>query len=335
MLFYVGTYTRLGGPGIAVCSLDSELALLNAVALPNPTYVIISEGNQKLYAVSSDAVGQAEGGSYAAYAIDGDGLLETQRYNTGAGGPCHVCLSPDQRFLYTANYASGTLTVFPLDPPDERVQLIHHQGSSIHPTRQDSPHVHHVSFVPDSNILAAVDLGLDVVVFYEQDRQTGRLAEKSRLSCPAGMGPRHLVYGRDGIAWLVHELGNAVSTLQRTDSGYRIIQTVTTLPEGWSGDNTCAAIRTDGHHVFASNRGHDSIAVYRISAGGLLNPVGIFPTGGQTPRDFYLLPDGQVIVGHQGGSVTLLNWDSRSELLQPSGLSLALPGAVCICPVIL
>ncbi len=334
MLFYVGTYTRLGGPGIAICSLDNQLTRLNAAALPNPTYVILSGDQQKLYAVSSDSVDQADGGSYAVYAIEGTGLIETRRYNIGAAGPCHLCLSPDQRFLYTANYSSGTLTVLPLDPPGERVQLIRHQGSSIHPTRQEGPHVHHVSFIPGTNILAAVDLGLDAVVLYEQDRQTGRLTEKSRLQCKVGMGPRHLVYGQDEIAWLVHELGNAVSTLKRTAEGFQIIQTVTTLPEGWTGENTCAAIRTDGRHVFASNRGHDSIAVYRIMEGGLLKPTGIFPTGGQLPRDFFLLPDGRVLVGHQGGTVNVLNWDSQAESLQPSGKSLALPGAVCICPVL-
>jgi 6-phosphogluconolactonase len=334
MLFYVGTYTRLGGPGIAICSLDSKITRLNATVLPNPTYVILSADQQMLYAVSSDAVDQSEGGSYAAYAIERTGLAELQRYNTGAAGPCHLCLSPDQRFLYTANYSSGTLTVFPLDPPGERIQLIYHQGSSIHPTRQEGPHVHHVSFLPGTNILAAVDLGLDAVVLYGQDRQSGLLTETSRLKCPAGMGPRHLVYGNDNIAWLVHELGNAVSTLKWSADGFQIIQTVTTLPEGWTGENTCAAIRTDGQHVFASNRGHDSIATYCIETGGLLRPSGIYPTGGQLPRDFVLLPDGRFIVGHQGGTVAVLNWDSKSESLQPSGLSLALPGAVCICPVL-
>jgi 6-phosphogluconolactonase len=334
MLFYVGTYTRLGGPGIAICSLDSKITWLNAVALPNPTYVILSGDQKKLFAISSDAVDQAEGGSCAVYTIKGSVLVETQRYNIGAAGPCHLCLSPDERYLYTANYSSGTLTVLPLDPPGERVQLIHHKGSSIHPTRQEGPHVHHVSFVPGTNILAAIDLGLDAIVLYEQDRQTGRLTEKSRLQCPAGMGPRHLVYGRDGFAWLVYELGNAVSTLKWTGDRYQIIQTVTTLPEGWTGENTCAAIRTDGRHVFASNRGYDSIAAYRIMEGGLLKPSGIFPTGGQLPRDFFLLPDGRVIVGHQGGTVNVLKWDSQTESLQPSSLSLALPGAVCICPAL-
>ena len=214
MEFYIGSYTRLGGPGIAVCSLkDGQGQMHEAIALPNPTYLILSGGQDNLFAISSDSTDRSPGGSYAAYARNGRTLTQTDRYNTEAAGPCHLCLSADERFLYTANYQSGTVSVFPLEPCGACIQLIRHTGSSINPDRQEGPHVHHVSFIPGSHILAVVDLGLDQVVLYDQNTETGLLKRIGHMDCPAGYGPRHIAYGQAGCAYLIHEMGNAVSLL--------------------------------------------------------------------------------------------------------------------------
>ncbi len=330
MQFYVGTYTRLGGPGVAVCRLDDELELLSTASLPDPSYVILSADQKTLYSISGDP----DGAACAAFAVQGQELKEIWRQDTGATGPCHLCLSPDERFLYTANYSSGSLTVLPLDPPGAYIQLIRHEGKSVNPDRQKGPHVHYVSFVPGSNVLAVVDLGLDAVVFYDQDEKSGLLTERERLQCEPGLGPRHLVFAGPDTAWLLHELGNKVSTIKKTDQGWQTVQTLDTLPLSWSGENTCAAIRTDGHHVFASNRGHDSIAVYRIRQDQTLQGVGVFSSGGENPRDFDVLPDGRVLVAHQAGTVVAQQWDRKGEVMRPTGQELALAGAVCICPQI-
>lgn len=333
MLFYVGTYTRLGGPGLAVCSLtDSQIDVHNTYYLPNPTYAIMSARQDRLYAISGDTQKEPQSGSYAAFEINGDQLSLLHQYSTDAVGPCHLCLSPDERFLYTANYMSGTLTVFPLDPPGEHIQLLRHSGKSVHPTRQEAPHVHHVSFIPGTQVLAAIDLGIDAIVLYRQDPASGRLTEQNRLICPPGMGPRHLIYKNHQTAYLVHELGSAVSVLNYDGRNFSISQTQTTLPENWKGSNTCAAVRIKDDYVFASNRGHDSIAVFRTGENGFLERVGIFPTGGETPRDFVVLSNDQILVGHQGGTLSLLYWDRQEETIHSTGSSISMPGAVCICP---
>ncbi|NLO37224.1 MAG: lactonase family protein, partial [Clostridiaceae bacterium] len=334
MLFFVGSYTRLGGPGIAVCSLEgTRIQVEQTVALPNPTYLILSRGQDRLIAISSEAADQSEGGSYAMFDLVGGRLVMRGRYNTGAAGPCHLCLSPDERFLYTANYASGTLSVFPLDPPGPRIQLIRHLGHSVHPERQASAHVHHVSFLPQSQILAAVDLGLDQVVLYRQHPHTGLLERSGQMACSPGMGPRHLAYGPGDTAYLVHELGNAVSRLVIAGDTLSMRETWPTLPGDWQGENTCAAIRVAGSHVFASNRGHDSLAAFRMLPDGQLRPAGTFSSLGALPRDFSVLSDNRVLVANQGGSVTLLDWDPRAGQMTGSA-SMPLPGAVCVCPLL-
>lgn len=336
MVFYVGTYTRLGGPGVAVCALeDGAMRLVETAPLPNPTYLILSPDRTRLYAVSSDPAGAgSRGGSCAIYDVRSDGLALRHRFDTGGEGPCHLCLSPDGRFLYVANYTSGHLTVFPLDPPGPRIQLLAHEGASVHPQRQSGPHIHHVSFLPGTRTLAAVDLGIDAVVLYRQDPATGLLSESGRMPCRPGLGPRHIAYGDPGTAYLVHELGNAVSVLRTGADTMTCVQTLSTLPEGFRGDNTGAAIRVFGGHVFASNRGHDSIAVFAVGRDGLLSPAGVFATGGAIPRDFILLPDGRMLVAHQGGTVSLLQWEPEAPALTPCAPPLPIPGAVCVCPAL-
>jgi 6-phosphogluconolactonase len=338
MFFFVGTYTRMGGPGIAACALTgNELQLLDTAFIPNPTYVILS-GNQKtLYAGSSDAVDGTEGGSIAAYQVDGSKLTLKSRHNTGSAGPCFQCLSADERFLYTANYHAGSLTVFPTTPDGlgERIQLIRHEGKGPHPTRQQGPHVHQVSFIPGTNLLCVVDLGLDALIMYAQDPATGLLTLAGRLDCTPGSGPRHIIYGQNGMIYLANELGNTVSVMKRVGDSAELVclQTLPTLPDGWSGESTCAAIRIDEQYVYVSNRGHDSLAIFRFGPDGLLALAGIYKTGNGIPRDFILLGNGRILVAHQAGDISLLQWTPGQEMVRLSE-PLPIGGAVCVCPVI-
>ncbi len=336
MIFFVGTYTRLNGPGIAACSLEgNQLQLLGSAAIPNPTYVILSADRKTLYAGSSAAADNTAGGSVAAYRVDGGELTLRARRNTGAEGPCFQCLSADERFLYVANYHAGSLTVFPNEPDGlgERIQLIQHEGRGTHPTRQQGPHVHQVSFIPGTNLLLVVDLGIDALLVYDQDPSTGRLTWAGRLDCAPGSGPRHVAYGTNGMIYLANELGNSVTVISRSDAGAGLVsrQTLSTLPEDWQGETTCAAVRTDGQYVYVSNRGHDSLAVFRIKTDGLLAAEGIYPTGNGIPRDFYLLGGGRILVAHQAGDVSLLQWQPGQALVRLTE-PLPIGGAVCVCP---
>ena len=338
MDFFVGTYTRMGGPGIAVCSLAARrIKLRYTEELPNPTYVIPNGRQDRLYAVSSDSASGGPGGSAAVYAVEAGGLQLLSRHDTIGQGPCHLCLSADERFLYTANYVSGSVTAFPVAGNGvigERIQLVQHEGRGPRDDRQTGPHAHQVTFVPGTNLLCAIDLGLDAVMVYEQDPATGLLAFHDRLDVEPGLGPRHLAYGREGVAFLLHELGNKVSVIVRKGGRWATRQTVPMLPEGYDQPNTAAAVRlsADGRRLFASNRGHDSIAVYDIAADGTLAPVGIYPTGGGGPRDFVLLDDQSLLIAHQDGDVRLADFDLATGIRSHDILSM--PGAVCVCPLV-
>jgi len=337
MEFFVGTYTRMGGPGIATCSLEAEkLELKHTQALPNATYVILNAKQDRLYAISSESASGGSGGAAAVYAVEAGVLRLLSRHDTLGQGPCHLCLSADERFLYTANYLSGSVTVFPVGENGaigEQIQHLQHDGRSVHPERQTGPHAHQVTFMPGTNVLCAIDLGLDAVMVYEQNAGTGLLAFHDRLDVEPGLGPRHLEYGRDGVAFLVHELGNQVSVIAREGGQWKIRQTLPMLPEGYDQPSTAAAVRlsADGKRLFASNRGHDSIAVYEVAPDSTLAPAGIYPAGGGKPRDFVLLDDQALLIAHQDGDVRLARFDLAKGIETLSALEMA--GAVCICPM--
>lgn len=337
MDFFAGTYTRMGGPGIAACSLEAgKLELKVTELLPNPTYLILNAKQDRLYSTSSDSASGAPGGSAAAFAIEAGALRLLSRHDTAGEGPCHLCLSADERFLYIANYYSGSLAVFPVGENgaiDERIQLIQHEGKGVHPTRQTGPHAHQVTFIPGTSLLCAVDLGLDAVMVYEQNPGTGLLTLHDRLDVEPGLGPRHLAYGQGGVAFLLYELGNKVSVIAREGARWTVRQTLPMLPEGYDLPSTAAAVRlsADGNRLFASNRGHDSLAVYEVAPDNALTLTGIYPTGGGSPRDFVLLDDRTLLIAHQGGDVRLAHFDPAKGIETLDILSI--PGAVCVCPV--
>lgn len=340
MKFLVGNYTSLGGPGVALCGLEnSALRLIDTnPAIGDPIYVILSADHKTVYASGSDE----NGGAVAAFDLS-DGLLRfVSKQRTFGNAACHLTLSPDERYLYVANYVTGNLAVFPVDNANigACIQLIQHEGSGPFPGRQESAHLHFVSFDPEDKLLYAVDLGMDAVMIYRQDPKTGLLSAQERINAEAGLGPRHLIFHGADLMYVAHELGNAVSAYKRTNAGWKLIHTLPTLPGDWQGESTVAAIRILNGRLYVSNRGHDSLAVYEITSSGALSPIGIYSTMGRTPRDFQLLPDGRILVAHQdSGDVSLLAFGANTgEQIEGLGLTqlcepLPLPGAVSICPI--
>lgn len=336
MKFFVGNYTHLGGPGIALCELNGESMRIieTAPEVKDPSYAILTRDQKTLYVTGES------GGEAAAFDVSDGHLRFVSRQLTDGKASCHLTLSPDERFLYVANYTSGSLSVFPVDGAQigKRIQLIEHEGCGPKADRQECAHVHFVAFDPeDEQLLYAVDLGIDAVMIYRQNPETGLLTACERVDAEPGMGPRHLIFHGKNMMYVAHELGNAVSAFRRSSAGWKHIQTLSTLPEDWQGENTVAAIRIHGNRLFVSNRGHDSLAVYEISRTGALNPVGIYSTMGRNPRDFYILPDGRILAAHQdSGDVRLLEFTegfSRIMGLAQTGNPLELAGAVCVCPM--
>ena len=363
MKFYVGNYTRLGGPGVCECELaEGELRFVQAAdtKIEDPTYLILSGDGKTLFATSSTASGGEAGDSVATFDVSGGGLRLTSMQPTGGRSACHLTLSPDERFLYVANYDDGKLSVFPVmeGKVGPRVQLIQHEGHGPDPRRQAGPHVHFVAFHPEDGRLYAVDLGLDAVMIYRQDAETGLLTLDERVDVPAGMGPRHLAF-RNDMMYVAHELGGAVSVFRGGLAGWSLEQTVSTMPEGGGSESAVAAIRVLGDHVYVSNRENDDIAEFEIRMGGSLVLERNIPTFGSFPRDFVLLHDGLILAANQNsGDIRLIKAaplnpprkqtfylgmkailggrELELDVLEAAVCELCdplpLPGAVCICP---
>lgn len=333
MLFYLGTYTQRGGAGVLGCELGAENAMrvIGSVFLKDPTYVIANARRDRLFCVCEAPAEGEEGGSAASFSLGEDGApVLLSRQNAVGRGPCHLCLSPDERFLYLANYVSGSVSVFPVEEGGRLgalLQLVQHEGHGPNAGRQQGPHAHQVVFLPQENALCCVDLGADALFTYAQDRDTGRLSLNDRFSLPAGYGPRHLAKGEGNLFYLAHELKSAVSVLRRENGQWTLLETHSTLPAP-QASNTVAAVRVFEGRVMVSNRGHDSIAVFAIE-GERLRPLGIFPTPGPVPRDFYPLKDGRLLIAHQEGDVTLARL-AEDGFIPLSHLDVR--GAVCVLP---
>ena len=316
MKFYVGTYTRLGGPGVCACELDDDGLRLVAQAdtfLEDPTYCILTRDQKTLLATTGTTSEGQPGDSLATFDVTGEAPRLTSIRSTGGGtSSCHIALSPDERFAYVACYTSGSIAVFPFEDGKlgPRIQYVQHEGHSVNPSRQEGPHAHFVAFHPEDDArLYCVDLGLDAVMIYRQDRQTGLLSLDTKVEVPAGHGPRHLAF-REDMMYVANELKGTVSVFKAFGQAWDYLETLSTLPEGGGEEGAVAAIRIDGERVFVSNRDNDSIAVFEIVNGGRLRLERVFSTFGSFPRDFFVLPGRQILVANQNsGDVRLLGME--------------------------
>lgn len=328
MLLYIGTYTHLGGPGAAIVRAEGgRLELLDTcAAIPNPGYLALSEDGTTLYASSFS--GEKQKGAAASYRVKNERLQPLSLQPSGGSDPCHICLSEDERHLYATNYVSGSISVFPVIEGYilPREQLIAHRGASMAvPDRQDAAHPHQSVFRPGTNELFVCDLGLDCVLIYLRDEETGHIIEKSRIFTRPGDGPRHLVFDGPNRFFLACELSNDVLAYETSSEDWIQKSAVSTLPDAWTGESTAAAIRMRNGKIFVSNRGYDGVT--RLSyAEGQLTRETFTPTQGRCPRDVLPLGDDDYIAANQfsGG----LEWIKGGRTIA----SLPINGAICVIP---
>jgi 6-phosphogluconolactonase len=312
----IGGYTSEAGGGIGVAALmDGRCAKPVLVAeAANPTFLVVSADGRFMYAVLQDA--DAEGGAVGAWAVaERDGpWAALGEQPTGGEGPCHLTLSPDERFLAAANYESGSVSVHPVNGDGslgERADLVAHAGP-VGPVadRQDGPHAHQVVFGPSGHLFAC-DLGLDAVIAYHLDGSTGRLSEVARCAVAPGTGPRHLAFAPDGsTAWVVGELASTLTVCAVDGPSLTPVATVSSRADGAQGENLAAEIvvSADGSEVFVSNRGDDTVAAFAVD-GRSVRLKGVADCGGHWPRwvGFGEDEDSLVVTNERSDSVTVLS----------------------------
>lgn len=322
---YVGTYTQdilfgtgavLHGKGEGIYRLRQDVATgilstdVTWKGIENPSFLALNKVGDRLYAVNELKTYLNQfGGSVSAFGIQKDQLIPLGRVATGGTDPCHVALGKNERVLYVANFMSGSVSVFSLDKDGaliERVQFIQHEGNSIHPNRQRGPHAH--SVILKDNCAYVPDLGLDAVLCY-RIAPDGTLTENvdQRFWSTPGNGPRHLCFGKQ-YAYVINELSSSISVV-RFDGihGPKQLSIHSTLPKGCSQVQTsCACIRLNKAETFlyASNRGHDSITVFRV-IGDTLEQAGCYSCHGAIPRDFTITQDDRFLICANQNSDTL------------------------------
>lgn len=347
---FVGTYTGAGSRGIYRLSLDPRSGLLGEPELAseatNPSFLALHPSGRVLYAVSETA--GAEGrpaGAVSAFAVEADGRLRLLGQQDARGaGPCHLVVDRAGRHLLVANYGGGTVTVLPIEADGSlrpATSVIAHEGSGPNAARQEKPHAHGIALDPSERFALVADLGADRIFIHRFDAARGALTRHGSAALPPGSGPRHLSFDPAGrFVYSLDELSSTV-TLFSWDAergALRPLQTISTLPAGWSGANTAAeiALSSDGRFLYASNRGHDSLAVFRVDpTTGRLIQDGVVPAGGATPRHFALDPTGAfLLVAHQGsGSVASFRLDRTLGLPTATGGQVRVSRPACLLPV--
>lgn len=334
---YVGTYSKGENGGIFRIQFeDGVFTILGTTDVENPSYLCFAPDQKTLYAASETGTFNGEhGGAAAALKVNEDGSLTLMNMlGTQGSSPCHVCTDAARKLLFVANYSEGTATVFKLDENGALLpnpQIIRHTGSGPDVRRQEKPHVHMTLRTPDEKFCLINDLGIDTVFCYPITEDGLDAENAHKTTVPGGQGPRHAIFGKNTL-YLVTEMGNQVFAYQYKDGCLCEINHLSTLPEDFEGRSIAAAIKLspDGKTLAASNRGHDSIALFHVEENGALTRTGIYPCLGQGPRDIAFTPDGKyLLVANQNSSdITVLAFDAENGTLEKTDARLELPRPV-------
>lgn len=346
----VGTYTRDEGwvngkaDGIyrAVQAGDDLFSLTTAAEVINPSFVAISPDKKNVYAVSELGGAPDHHGFVYAFSADEEmNLTLIDSYPTYAFSPAHVSVDATGKFVFAANYQGGVVMVYKRNADGSLmdVQSLQHSGSGPHPN-QNASHTHMAKVSPDNNYLYIPDLGSDKIWSYKIHHSLGEVSKTDQefASVAAGSGPRHIDFHPNGkYAYVMNELNSTVSVFSYNaeNGALNEIQVISTLPEGFSEWNSTADIHVhpNGKFLFASNRGHNSIASFSVDEStGKITFLAHTSSQGEIPRNFAIHPDGdRLFVANQNtDNIAVLDLNKETGALTFSGTNLDVPTPVCI-----
>lgn len=354
-LFYIGTYTGQQAEGIYSARLDKETGQLSALTIAvktaNPAWLTVSPDGKYVYAGNevNEYAGKKTGFITSAQVVgDGTTLRVLNQQPSEGRGPCHVSLTAEGDCLFVANYAGGSIASLPLRSDGTLVAAtskIQHSGKGKHRVRQEAAHAHEIIASPDGKYVYAVDLGLDRIKAYAYDAKNKTLTaapDRDVVGQP-GRGPRHFVFNHKGDRiYVLNELTSdlTVFTFEPTSGATKEIQNLSILPKDFSGENTAAEIQIDraGKHLYASNRGDNSIVVLNIVDDGKVEFAQRVSSGGKIPRHFTLDPSGHFLIAanQDTNDVFAFRVDpDKGTLVQVEGATLKVskPVAIAFAPV--
>lgn len=348
---FVGTYTtKTASKGIYAYRFDPAGGQLTAIGVAaetvDPSFLAVHPSGRYLYAVNEISNFNGEvSGAVSAFAVNAkSGSLKfLNQVPTRGAGPCYVSLDKTGFYVLVANYDSGSIASFPVHGDGSlgtASGFVQHSGTGPNKQRQEGPHAHWIGTSPDNRFALAVDLGLDQVIVYGFDAGTGVFTPtlSGFAKVKPGSGPRHLAFHpNDKFAYVLSEMASTVSVFSyhAKDSSFSPLQTVSTLPSDYSAPNDAAeiAVHPSGKFLYASNRGHDSIAIFAINQKkGTLKSLGQVLTGGKTPRHFAIDPTGAYLLAEnqESNNIVIFHIDPATGGLTPTGQTIDVPSPVCI-----
>lgn len=345
---FVGAYTKKEGhvdgkgEGVYLLGLSYGQAAFDrldvADGIINPSFVALSPNKRVLYAVSETGPDVDTVAYVYAYALQGDSMTLLNRQPSYSFAPCHVSVHPSGRYVFVANYVGGVIAMYPVQAGGglgAAKEVIHLEGNGPHP-RQESSHPHSVCLSPNARFAYVPDLGTDKVMIYRINTERGELHPEGFARLAPQSGPRHMAFSADGrFAYVINELSNTITAFRANLKSGQLdsLQTISTLPEGYSKESYCGDIHLspDGHFLYGSNRGHNSLATFAIEGEtGRLSLLGHEPTRGDFPRNFTLTPDGAYayVANQNTGNISIFR-------IKPDGLpeyvaEMKIPSPVCL-----
>ena len=346
VLVFASAYAAANQPAIQAFMFDEASGKLTPhgsfTGILNPSFTIVHPNGRWLYAVSETSqVSDGMPGGVCALSFERESFAMRllNRQPSGGDWPCYLQLDRIGRWLFVANYGTGSVSVFPLQTDGSLGDMsahVQHYGSGPNKQRQEGPHAHSVMLSPDNQFALVADLGLDQIVTYRFDPNAGKLSRQGETRTRPGAGPRHLAFHPNG-KWLYadNELDSTVTRYDYDETSGTLFekQSLSTIPAD-SPENIIADIHVSatGQRLYVSNRGHNSLAVYDIGGEGRLTLVSIPNCGGNWPRNFALAPNGKfVVVANQySNEVCVLPVLEGAETLGAPVTRATVDGASCI-----
>lgn len=338
----VGTYTNsCDSNGIYVYDFSTDTGDFSLKStsekIINPSYLTISDDTKFLYSVNENGADS----QVSAFGFNPKSgklkLLNTQ--DSHGADPCYII--NDDKNVIVANYSGGSIAIFGRNADgslSQAKQVIQHEGKGINAQRQESAHVHMVSFSPDKKYVLANDLGTDKISIYKYDKNAPEkaLELKERITVKQGSGPRHLAFSKDGkFAYLLQELDGTLTVFKYKNGSLKQLQETIVVAKDFKGENSAADIHIspNGRFLYATNRGEaNTINVFAINKKGTLDLVNQVSTKGKGPRNFTIDPTGKfLLVGHQyTNEIVIFKMDETTGKLSDTGKRIELCAPVCL-----
>lgn len=349
LLVYVSAFAKGEQGGIHAFKLNTESGQLKQVErtgdMEHPFFIALSPDRKFLYSIHAPGqFGGKDPEQVAAYALDGtSGKMKLLNRQSARGtAACYLDVDATGKTVLVANYSSGSVAALPVQADGslgEAASFVQHVGSSVDPARQKEPHAHCFVVSPDNRFAYAADLGLDQVLAYKLDPSTAKLAPAPQpfVKTIAGAGPRHLTFHPNKKhMYVINELKNSVSMFDydAASGGLAARETISTLPADFKGVSHCADLKItpNGRFLYGTNRGHDSLASYRIADDGKLTLLSIIPSLGKGPQNLAITPDGKLLLcaNMPGNNVVVFRIRPDSGALDQVGEPISMPSPSCI-----